>query len=144
MVCVVWLWIRQPPISTRTNTLLPSTSLFRSVGVGGQGDAVARGGQAVQCQHLHVGGGVNGMARQQPQRGAWGVMRSQRSGSARAVVIDAIGHRADDGFDLGAADRTGAQDARRLRSEEPTSELQSLMRISYAVFCLKKKKILHI
>src|SRR3546814_5921211 len=33
---------------------------------------------------------------------------------------------------------------RRMRSEEHTSELQSLMRISYAVFCLKKKKVLHI
>src|SRR3546814_5415280 len=38
---------------------------------------------------------------------------------------------------------SGAFDTRMLRSEEHTSELQSLMRISYAVFCLKKKKITH-
>src|SRR3546814_7369630 len=43
-----------------------------------------------------------------------------------------------DHIDDGIADRTDIQ--RRIRSEEHTSELQSLMRISYAVFCLKKKK----
>src|SRR3546814_6239828 len=41
---------------------------------------------------------------------------------------------------LGEASRGKIVDAKRLRSEEHTSELQSLMRISYAVFCLKKKK----
>src|SRR3546814_6345483 len=72
--------IRRPPRSTRTDTLFPYTTLFRS--------PVARGG------------GV-------------------RAADRRAV------YRAQ---------------PRRLRSEEHTSELQSLMRISYAVFCLKKKK----
>src|SRR3546814_4545095 len=53
------------------------------------------------------------------------------------------GHRANGRIDAARADRKEAADApaeRALRSEEHTSELQSLMRISYAVFCLKKKK----
>src|SRR3546814_10602743 len=70
--------IRRPPRSTRTDTLFPYTTLFRSI---------------IELVGIHggVGGGRRG----------------------------------------GEADR---------RSEEHTSELQSLMRISYAVFCLKKKK----
>src|SRR3546814_7053989 len=44
--------------------------------------------------------------------------------------------------DLRTGDRRQGDAVARLRSEEPTSELQSLMRISYAVFCLKKKKTL--
>src|SRR3546814_1449125 len=47
-------------------------------------------------------------------------------------------HRVQHQFDLGMAGTKGAEDA---RSEEHTSELQSLMRISYAVFCLKKKTL---
>src|SRR3546814_2660941 len=49
--------------------------------------------------------------------------------------------RDPDGFEITVADRgNGVPPAERDRSEEHTSELQSLMRISYAVFCLKKKK----
>src|SRR3546814_4859318 len=51
----------------------------------------------------------------------------------------AAGHRARDQHDEFGVARVMLQDYRR-RSEEHTSELQSLMRISYAVFCLKKKK----
>src|SRR3546814_9449987 len=90
--------IRRPPRSTRTDTLFPYTTLFRSR---------QRIAPAVADQPQHVGEAV--------------------------------------GRDL--ADRRVARDvpARPLeqaiaRSEEHTSELQSLMRISYAVFCLKKKK----
>src|SRR3546814_2186846 len=75
--------IRRPPRSTRTDTLFPYTTLFRSLVAG------------AECQAV-----------------------------------------------LGAQDRR-RQDFHRqgkIRSEEHTSELQSLMRISYAVFCLKKKK----
>src|SRR3546814_9139902 len=84
--------IRRPPRSTRTDTLFPYTTLFRS-------------------GHL------------QPARTA-----------ARALAggFRAARHHAD-----GAALPEAAP---RPRSEEHTSELQSLMRISYAVFCLKKKK----
>src|SRR3546814_1004420 len=77
--------IRRPPSSTRTDTLFPYTTLFRSLGRGEGGIAAAA---------AHRGGGT--------------------------------------GEDDGAASAR--------RSEEHTSELQSLMRISYAVFCLKKKK----
>src|SRR3546814_7205724 len=56
---------------------------------------------------------------------------------AVAVTLGARGCEAEIG-DLGAA-RRGAAFGRGTRSEEHTSELQSLMRISYAVFCLKKK-----
>src|SRR3546814_2273451 len=81
--------IRRPPRSTRTDTLFPYTTLFRS-----------RGGRQ---QHQE--------ARLHRERGAG------RAGAGTHPV------------------------ARPERSEEHTSELQSLMRISYAVFCLKKKII---
>src|SRR3546814_6163301 len=85
--------LRRPPRSTRTDTLVPYTTLVRS---GPRRAAVYRGPER---------DGVPAPA------GRW---RSRRPGAAR--------HR------------------RRQRSEEHTSELQSLMRNSYAVFCLKKKK----
>src|SRR3546814_11917554 len=82
-----FLMIRRPPRSTRTDTLFPYTTLFRS-------DLGADGAN-------HLG----------PELGA--------SADIAAIAVDTpVG----------------------IRSEEHTSELQSLMRISYAVFCLKKKK----
>src|SRR3546814_6464476 len=80
---VVWLYyfflmIRRPPRSTRTDTLFPYTTLFRSLGGSGRRD---RGDRACQCHQVA-----------------------------------------------------------RMRSEEHPSDLQSLMRISYAVFCFKKKQ----
>src|SRR3546814_13492583 len=79
-LCFFFLMIRRPPRSTRTDTLFPYTTLFRSqVGI--------------------------------------------------EVVAVEIFRR-----------RSRASPSARERSEEHTSELQSLMRISYAVFCLKKKK----
>src|SRR3546814_5788884 len=88
--------IRRPPVATRTDTLFPYTTLFRSA------------------------------------HRAAAPVRRRGAGHARLR-----GHR--------AADRPRADDFAALgggedRSEEHTSELQSLMRISYAVFCLKKKK----
>src|SRR3546814_5968536 len=82
-----FLMIRRPPRSTRTDTLFPYTTLFRSP-----------------------------LARR-----------------LRARLIDP-----DPAPRLAVGGRAAARGARR--SEEHTSELQSLMRISYAVFCLKKKK----
>src|SRR3546814_8469159 len=87
-----FLMIRRPPRSTRTDTLFPYTTLFRSERPGRQDRRIALRGR-------------------QPGRGR------------------------------GSAERTGRGAVRR--SEEHTSELQSLMRISYAVFCLKKKKHQH-
>src|SRR3546814_2805585 len=89
--------IRRPPRSTRTDTLFPYTTLFRSIG-----DACAR-----RFRHGRSG----------PGAGAAETGRVPPGGAAGAPA-----------------------ERRRRRSEEHTSELQSLMRISYAVFCLKKKK----
>src|SRR3546814_6207684 len=83
---------RRPPRSTRTDTLFPYTTLFRS----------ARGLQAR---------GAQGRRGQADRRGR---LRVLHQGPAEGLEVDP-------------------------RSEEHTSELQSLMRISYAVFCLKKK-----
>src|SRR3546814_7115063 len=99
-----FLMIRRPPRSTRTDTLFPYTTLFRS------GDG--RGGDVPPGHQM---GGDHPPSRQHPGDGAQG-------GAARAH-----------GKARRGADRAGG------RSEEHTSELQSLMRISYAVFCLKKK-----
>src|SRR3546814_2645257 len=92
--------IRRPPRSTRTDTLFPYTTLFRS-------------------------------ARRRPRlRRHWGA-RPHRQHRTRTKPDD---RTATAWPSIRAAIRTTS------RSEEHTSELQSLMRISYAVFCLKKKK----
>src|SRR3546814_1628480 len=94
--------IRRPPRSTRTDTLFPYTTLFRSLGRAGSvagGDAKHRDFQTNRLRLL-------------PQP-CW---RKTDIGRCQP-------HRV----------------ATEYRSEEHTSELQSLMRISYAVFCLKKK-----
>src|SRR3546814_2597760 len=93
MILVFCLIIRRPPRSTRTDTLFPYTTLFRS---GDRGSPVAEEGGAFQ---------------------------------ARDHRADERGRRHRRCFVLGG------------RSEEHTSELQSLMRISYAVFCSKKNKM---
>src|SRR3546814_8227458 len=89
--------IRRPPRSTRTDTLFPYTTLFRS-----KGDT---GAHLIRLTRMFEGRGI-------------GMDRLVESGPGLPE----------------------AHDLRR-RSEEHTSELQSLMRISYAVFCLKKKNI---
>src|SRR3546814_7583708 len=110
---------RRPPRLTLTDTLFPYTTLFRS--------------------HFRripaVGFDLRG------QRGD-DVLLQRRDG---VLALQLVAHReglgqavADGGAKRGDHHRVGD---RRRRSEEHTSELQSLMRISYAVFCLKKKKI---
>src|SRR3546814_7488852 len=94
--------IRRPPRSTRTDTLFPYTTLFRS--------AHGAGRAAVLGQQAHD--------REEDLRLAGARLADHAEGLAR---LDAEG------------DESG-------RSEEHTSELQSLMRTSYAVFCLTKKK----
>src|SRR3546814_3181731 len=101
--------IRLPPRSTRTDTLFPYTTLFRSADLDDQPFRWMQGtGHRARRQGDHCA---------TPASGA-----SLRSAAARAARICARRAR-----------RTAS------RSEEHTSELQSLMRISYAVFCLKKK-----
>src|SRR3546814_2447125 len=102
--------IRRPPRSTRTDTRFPYTTRFRSQQLAVGEHVAAHEGAAPELRAADRGDGVV----EEPAAG--GQQRRQR----REVRIDA-----------GLAD---------VRSEEHTSELQSLMRISYAVFCLKKKK----
>src|SRR3546814_7089282 len=131
--------IRRPPISTRTDTLFPYTTLFRSrdhrdqEGAGDPDQIFVderldrRPEQPKQNPHEHEGKGAAGKAR--PQEGPEAHV-DEAGGDRQQLERDR--RRAFDQYDLGAI---FAQ-----RSEEHTSELQSLMRISYAVFCLKKKK----
>src|SRR3546814_6473769 len=95
--------IRRPPRSTRTDTLFPYTTLFRSAF-----QAAAYPAQAVG----------------RPVLGTPEVIRT-------LPRADLVGYLADW--------YRGPRMVLAARSEEHTSELQSLMRISYAVFCLKKK-----
>src|SRR3546814_1553138 len=90
--------IRRPPRSTRTDTLFPYTTLFRSYA------------------------------------GACGSRRSCATGSAGGWPK---------GCTLAAGESPEKQLLLQERSEEHTSELQSLMRITYAVFCLKKKRLIN-
>src|SRR3546814_959949 len=97
--------IRRPPRSTRTDTLFPYTTLFRSTDL----DGTFLGGSAEQRLELYE--------------------RLSRSDGHMLIFVT--------GRDADFIRKLVAQPG--MRSEEHTSELQSLMRISYAVFCLKKK-----
>src|SRR3546814_12181698 len=101
-----FLMIRRPPRSTRTDTLFPYTTLFRS-----RRCSLQRG----------------------PQVSRVGVLALQGAFERHALALRSLGAEP-------VEVRTPEQLAAVDRSEEHTSELQSLMRISYAVFCLKKKK----
>src|SRR3546814_6610968 len=111
--------IRRPPTSTRTDTLVPYPSLLRSVIR--PGARLDRGGLS-PCRSADGGIGPSAGRR----RRGWLVarLRVQRGGDRDASARHRARRLQTDGA----------------RSEEHTSELQSLMRISYAVFCLKKKK----
>src|SRR3546814_5748354 len=104
--------IRRPPRSTRTDTLFPYTTLFRST--------------PSPFSHSRKPPAPSNRCARKPRRCAASTLAGESS--TKAV-------------------RDGVRPARSIRiskirgrSEEHTSELQSLMRISYAVFCLKKKK----
>src|SRR3546814_2604537 len=132
---------RPPPRSTRTDTLFPYTTLFRSrhadvdAAHGGDdpvGDLVALGDAAedVDEDRLHVGVVVDDLERAGHHVGVGAAADVEEVGGLAADLV----HDVDGGH--GQAGAVGDH----ARSEEHTSELQSLMRISYAVFCLKKKK----
>src|SRR3546814_4948547 len=111
--------IRRPPSSTRTDTLLPYTTLFRS-------RRHRRAGPQVSMARAPAGaGGASGgrrLFRAAGRRSRGGARYPPAGGGAWLE-------------DRAASGRSAASQ----RSEEHTSGLQSLMRISYAVFCLKKK-----
>src|SRR3546814_8426478 len=113
--------IRRPPRSTRTNPLLPYTTRFLSRGVGGA--------------HHHGVVGRELRVHQQVQHRHDAVERGPDLVAHRGQEL-ALGHHRGLGGLLGLAQLLLELG---VRSEEHTSELQSLMRISYAVFCLKKK-----
>src|SRR3546814_5230912 len=113
------------PSSTRTDTLLPYTELFRSVWPGAAHPVVQRVLAPLACRDLG-----HDLLRQHVQRC---LRHHQRIELAAAHAVQQRG-----AFHQVLA-RVREQPALG-RSEEHTSELQSLMRISYAVFCLKKNK----
>src|SRR3546814_9678915 len=99
--------MRRPPRTTRTDTLFPYTTLFRSRFGAGDPAPDVRGSEALDAA------------------GREKVPDGRRGGGSTT--------NRPQGEDAAAKTSPG------LRSEEPTSELQYLMRLSYAVFCLKKK-----
>src|SRR3546814_6084555 len=128
--------IRRPPSSTRTDTLFPYTTLFRSLLLARQ--ALHRPQRLASRQALRaVGVGARKSLQGQrlqpgaaPHRQGIGVSPIF-AGPARGDELARIG--------LGEALHLPEAEAQRIRSEEHTSELQSLMRNSYAVLCLKTK-----
>src|SRR3546814_8308661 len=119
--------IRRPPRSTRTDTLFPYTTLFRS----GQGTFVA------QC-----GGELGRRAFGQGTVRAHLVVVLAPDGDDRSRMLERDGPVFVQALVPELAVETlhiGVLRGELQRTEEHTSELQSLMRISYAVFCLKKK-----
>src|SRR3546814_3518704 len=115
--------IRRPPRSTRTDTLFPYTTLFRSQGVRWR-DRQPQSPPAPDRKRVDA-------------RGA-----EQISGAAsvRDMPWRAPAHRTARGEDRGRGYQHVGEAVRGGRSEEHTYELQSLMRISYAVICLRNKK----
>src|SRR3546814_4646323 len=107
--------IPRPPRSTRTDTLFPYTTLFRS----------QDGRLSDRPQRVFPGRDLQGDDRQRDACITQWHGRCAGCGARLPVPDSEVGRRAD---------------LESQRSEEHTSELQSLMRISYAVFCLKKKK----
>src|SRR3546814_10109930 len=143
--------IRRPPRSTRTDPLFPYTTLFRSspahvgdgrrAGDAGRFDAAEAAGAALRHlwhDHLRRAAVPGAADRDRGERGA--ALDRQRRLPAPAVrVFEALLRRLAR-LDIVASPPRPEPARRSARSEEHTSELQSLMRISYAVFCLKKKK----
>src|SRR3546814_8581630 len=114
---------RRPPRSTRTDTLFPYTTLFRSP---------SRSVFRIPARPRRSRAGER-----RRDNGSFAELQCGRRAEARLFRVY---------FDRAVLARVAAKAAapgvaRYSRSEEHTSELQSLMRISYAVFCLKKKKI---
>src|SRR3546814_1238738 len=121
---------RRPPRSTRTDTLFPYTTLFRSREVS-HFRRVAGFNQRFEAGFDEL----NGTAAQH------GLFTEQVGfGFFAEIGFDDAGTAAADGASIGQGDVACCAGR---RSEEPTAELQSLMRISYDVFCLKQKKLTH-
>src|SRR3546814_2880098 len=115
--------IRRPPRYTHTDTLFPYTTLFRSLVVGENDELIG----IVLREDLEREGAVFShvpASHEAPEATAHALKSASRAPAGRP----------------GQPKSYAVKPRIRRRSEEHTSELQSLMRISYAVFCLKKKK----
>src|SRR3546814_4149415 len=108
--------IRRPPRSTRTDTLFPYTAVFRSILEKSEALQLIETSTAARLQ----AGGPEGF------KAIWGDLKSDERTLPDIALAGAGIQQAQGNID-------------EARSEEHTSELQSLMRSSYAVFCLKKK-----
>src|SRR3546814_1644366 len=120
--------VRRPPISTRTDTLFPSTTLFRSHAVAHRIERVLARGVSTESrprlgrsQRRDVDDVAAALRLHRPDCRAAGVQRRHQVDVEHAAIFRGV-------------------DVLDARSEEHTSELQSLMRNSYAVLFLKKKK----
>src|SRR3546814_4882618 len=125
--------LRRPPRSTRTDTLCPYTTRFRSrlAVLRSQRDDLA----PRRHEDVHV-------LAQYLRRGR-GQFIERVAGEALLPLRGPFEVDATRGTDLSLEVERGEDGVDQVRSEEHTSELQSLMRISYAVFCLKKKNKIH-
>src|SRR3546814_7726529 len=110
--------IRRPPRSTRTDTLFPDPTLFRST-------------EAINFMAKY-GRGLICLAMERRRIEELGLPLMAQKNSSRHSTAFTVSIEAREGVTTGIS-----------RSEEHTSELLSLMRISYAVFCLRKKKQQH-
>src|SRR3546814_2420500 len=126
--------IRRPPRSTRTDTLFPYTTLFRSRSYKSGGGESVTG--LVQGLLGHFTADAHDFLRA-PEFVELADVARDLDHQLRRVERQL--HARDLGLHGVERARHGVDQA-DLRSEEHTSELQSLMRISYAVFCLKKKR----
>src|SRR3546814_3265511 len=136
MSLVLFVMLRRPPRSTRTDTLFPCTTLFRSFLDGGQRKYINSGQNSTTTyqQHIEITGWQNHDAQLfayalttiyiDTDAGRYNIKTSEVLAGATQMPYQLVN----------TVDQPNGT-----RSEEHTSELQSLMRISYAVFCLKKK-----
>src|SRR3546814_3142697 len=133
--------VRRPPVSTRTDTLFPYTTLFRSPASCPTSDSRSTSALELRRQHQRGSRPLDAVHRSDPV-GERVHVADRRHHPRRRQVPDAayrlqaahlrhLPQRLDHGRHLLRIDGD--------RSEEHTSELQSLMRISYAVLCLKNK-----
>src|SRR3546814_2798674 len=137
--------IRRPPGSTRTDTRFPYTPLFRSAGVDSVKDRQRDAVCAYAKEERMAEADQPAIAQHEVQRACRDCIdddpREQRNIEGLADRLRDEGHQ---GQHCEKAERHQcARSSQRMRSEEHTSELQSLMRITYAVFCLKHKTLTH-
>src|SRR3546814_14207580 len=124
--------IRRPPRSTRTDTLFPYTTLFRSAYNPDEFEEIVKGGlRASPTREVLIEQSVLGWKEYE--------MEVVRDCADNCIIVCSIENVDPMGIHTGDSVTVAPALTLTDRSEEHTSELQSLMRISYAVFCLKKK-----